>query len=64
MDLDLLRLYVILFEQDRTSDRACDLMSMRKQAHNGLKCLVAKRTNTFHPTDQKVGGSNPFARTS
>jgi len=38
-------------------------LSMRKQAYKGLKCLYAECINTFHPTDQKVRGSNPFART-
>ena len=54
----------ILLMQSRTSDRACDLLSMRKQAHKGMECLYAECVNTFHPTDQKVRGSNPFARTS
>jgi hypothetical protein len=38
-------------------------MSMRKQVHKQEQKCLLEIANLLNPTDQKVRGSNPFART-
>jgi hypothetical protein len=56
-------IYVILTPEGPT-DRASVRVIERKRVTWGRKELGSKAPASFHTTDQKVRGSNPFGRTS